>query len=387
MKIAILTLPLHDNYGGLLQAYALKEMLISMGHNVTIINRRSPNRRQPIIKVIGSALKQSIKYKKPMVRSPYKPSASQREEISRNTVEFRSIFLPELSEPITTQRNIKKLNRIKFDAYIVGSDQCWRPIYSPKVTNHFLDFLNKENKARRIAYAASFGVSNWTFSKRETKICKKLIKNFDSVSVREDSGKHLLNKYLNRTDAVHVLDPTMLLSKEDYLNKLPIKKSNQPISKNLKVYVLDKSDSKQHLIDHVEKELNLKQFEVMPKKRLGFSKVKNSNIEEFAYPSPLDWIKGFEKASFVITDSFHGTVFSIIFNIPFITIANEHRGLARFHSLLNKFNLMDRLVTNTDNVNYTALLNSNIDWEQVNKTLEVEKYKSLKFLKESLRTN
>lgn len=158
-KIAILTQPLHDNYGGLLQSYALKEMLSSFGHRVEIINRRKKKPSQ--IKILASTLKNKVTGRE--VRKK-KLSKQQKNIISENTLAFREKYIPDLSELIISSKKMKELNNKGFDAYVVGSDQCWRPRYSPCITNYFLDFAAHQKNIKRIAYAASFGTSEWEFT-------------------------------------------------------------------------------------------------------------------------------------------------------------------------------------------------------------------------------
>src|SRR5690554_6190219 len=191
MKIAVLTQPLHDNYGGLLQAYALKEVLQAMGNEVVIINRKSP---QPsMLKILLSRIKNSL-LGKPK-REKVFLTENQKMAISKHTNKFRKKYIPNLSELITNDDGMKSLNSLGFNAYVVGSDQCWRPKYSPKISNYFLDFLDTDLKTKRISYAASFGVSDWEFSEKDTKICKELMRKFDAISVRENSAIDLVDKY------------------------------------------------------------------------------------------------------------------------------------------------------------------------------------------------
>src|SRR5690554_3309721 len=139
MKIGILTQPLHDNYGGLLQAYALKEVLKELGNEVIIINRinKSPIWRKYASiaksKLIGRKLPPNILTKKSLVN-----------EVSIHTKKFREKYFPELSDEIIDQKGMERLNSMGFDAYVVGSDQCWRPRYSPSIRNYFLDFRSEE---------------------------------------------------------------------------------------------------------------------------------------------------------------------------------------------------------------------------------------------------
>ena len=380
MKIGILTQPLHDNYGGLLQAYALKETLKKLGHNVVIINRvRTPSKQW---RIIASKIKHTLKGSNlPKVQSL---TEAQKNIISEHTSAFREKYIPEQSHLITSNKGMEKLNEEGFDAFIVGSDQCWRPRYSPQIENFFLDFAESISNIKRITYAASFGTSNWEFTVKQTNTCKKLLGNFDAISVREKSGVKLVEQHLDRSDAIHVLDPTMLLNKEHYQHI--IAQENPKASKgNLKVYVLDKTTEKNAFISDVEQRLGMQKFEIMPKKRLQNNTVTNDTIIDFQYPSPVQWLKGFADAEFVITDSFHGTVYSILFNIPFISITNLHRGSARFESILGMFGLSHRLVTDINNKNIEELLNTDINWGNVNNILETEKAKSIHFLTSSLK--
>lgn len=379
MKIGILTQPLHDNYGGLLQAYALKEVLQSMGHEVIIINRRFE--KAPIWKVYLFIAKSLLKRRKLSPNIFLRQEL--RDQVSKETRQFREKYIPNLSELITDQNGMEELNSMGFDAYVVGSDQCWRPKYSPSIRNYFLDFAIKDNHVKRVSYAASFGVSHWEFTEEDTVACRELLQKFDTVSVREDSAIHLLDACLNRKDAHHLLDPTMLLTTEMYAVITKMGK-NRPSARNLMVYILDKLPKKQFLVHRIEEKLQLDAFEVFPAKRLNEEKVTEKNIADFIYPNPSEWLRGFQNAKFVVTDSFHGTVFSILYNIPFITIGNKDRGLPRLESLLNMFTLMDRLVLEIDEAKIDSLINKDIDWQRVNKKLEEERDKAKEFLTSSL---
>lgn len=373
-KIGVLTQPLHDNYGGLLQAYALKETLHKNGHEVFVVNRRSPQHSR--FKLILS------KFKKKLLGEKINPknylSDKERQIMSQHTLAFREKYIPHVTPSITDTDGLKKLNSsYGFDAYIVGSDQCWRPRYSPNITNYFLDFIKDQSGIKRISYAASFGVAHWEFNQQETAFCSELAALFDAISVREDSGIPLVKEHLNQ-DAIHVVDPTMLLQKEDYIKMVDDDKSVTPSPGDLNIYILDRTTEKQQAVENVAMKLGLKPFEILPKKRLGVDKL--DRIHDFVFPSPTQWIQGFRDARFVITDSFHGTVFSILFNIPFLVFTNVNRGASRFESLLRKFQLEDRLISDIRNFKFQDYENRTIDWNSVNQILEQEKRKSLNFL-------
>ncbi len=372
-KIGILTQPLHDNYGGLLQALALSKKLEELGHYPYIINRRSGHSNN--IRKFLSNIKRKITGSK-----RYIPTPSERAIISKHTIAFRNKYFPNLTPEILTNKKLQELNKQNFNAFVVGSDQCWRPRYSPNIFNFFLDFAKDQPNIKRIAYAASFGTAEWEFTPEQTAISKELVQKFDAVSVREDSAIELCIKHLNK-QAIHVLDPTMLWDKSFY-NNLVNSEDVDDNDGNFKAYVLDKNEEKSNTIKYLEETLSLKTFEVMPSKRL--STEKPDNLIDFQYPSPLQWLKGYQDAKFVVADSFHGIVFSILYNIPFLAIGNEKRGLARFTSLLKMFQLEERLIVNLSKENIDYVLNKEIDWQKVNNILEVKRKESIDFLANNL---
>lgn len=382
MKIAILTQPLLDNYGGLLQAYALKETLKTLGHNPIIVNRQHSS-VNPIRREL-SELKNKLLLR-PARLNRYL-NYNQKALISERTLSFRTKYIPELSELITTTKGMKSLLAQNIDAFIVGSDQCWRPRYSPCITNYFLDFIKEQKKIKRIAYAASFGTAEWEFNKQQTKECKDLLSLFDAISIREDDGVTLVKNYFGRNDAIHVLDPTMLLDIKIY-NTIIENEKKDKVKGNLKVYVLDKTPEKEIFIQQTASRLKLTPFEVMPELRLKRDIVSNENIKHFQYPCPSQWLKGFQDAEFVITDSFHGTVFSILYNKPFISLGNKNRGMSRFTSLLKMFNLENRLVLELDEKITSQLQYQEINWKDVNNTLKKERIKALNFLIKNLESS
>ena len=263
-----------------------------------------------------------------------------------------------------------------FDTYVVGSDQAWRPMYSPFLPNYFLDFT-KGKSCKRIGYAISFGVSDWEFTSKQTKICKYLVKQFDALSVREDSAVSLCKTHFD-VEAIHVLDSTMLLNKEDYI-KL-VEQAEEPVSSgSLMVYILDSTDEKTAILNQVAATLQLKPFEVMPADKL--SEKTMNNLSACIFPSVTQWLRGFMDAEYVVTDSFHGSVFAIIFNKPFITIGNKGRGLTRFNSLFRFFKLEDRLIFLKADLT-TEKIKSSIDFEYINKLRKVGVTNSLAFLEQ-----
>lgn len=372
MKIGILTQPLHNNYGGLLQNYALQFVLSELGHEVLTINIK--NKETTRFRKIASIIKRSLlKILDHKIAIRTWPTRKESKIISQNTHNFVKQNI-KTTTLIFNKVNKKILKKYLFDTFIVGSDQVWRPCYSPQQSTFFLDFLDHDTSVKKIAYAASFGVNEWEFADSETKIYGKLLKLFDAVSVREDTAVDLCKKYFN-VEATHLLDPTMLLNRNDYIS-LVEKKNLKKNPGSLFTYILDKSNEKDQIIENVARKYNLNVFTVMPK--MIFSESERKEIKDCVFPPVEEWIKGFMDAEFVVTDSFHGTVFSILFNKPFISIANKNRGLTRFTSLLKLFNLEDRLIFSLKEFNLKRI--NDINWEKTNTILMNERERSMQFL-------
>ena len=200
------------------------------------------------------------------------------------------------------------------------------------------------------------------------------------MSVREKSGLNLLRDFLNYNAGVHVLDPTMLLEKADY-EAIAIAELEPKSAGNLFYYILDKSPAKQQIISTVSLQTGLIPFTQMPKCG-GSRKNLTERIDDCVFPTVSAWLRAFMDAEMIITDSFHGCVFSIIFNKPFWVVGNPSRGMARFHSLLEMFGLEDRLITSG---NLPTDFFAPICWLDVNqKRYELQKY-SLDFLMNALK--
>lgn len=378
MKIGIITQPLHSNYGGLLQNYALQQVLKRMGHEVVTLDQSNvkSKRWRTYAACVKTFLLRSIGKGKSRTY-PFYISDSIRKQIRVHTDRFINKYI--FRSPVLNEKeDFKTFTEIAgIDTLIVGSDQVWRPRYNKDVLRSFLDFTEGMS-VNRIAYAASFGVDSWEFTQEHTMQAKELIKTFDAVSVREDSGIGLCKEYLG-CDAVHVLDPTMLLDKEDYI-KL-VEEEHEPVSKgDLFTYILDASPEKQSVIEEVATMLKLTPFTSMPQNKINRETVKQ--IETCIFPPVTQWLRSFMDAKFVICDSFHGAVFSIIFNKSFLVIGNKDRGMSRFDSLLKMFGLEDRMKGVDSSV--FSIVNVSINWEDVNRRRELMKEKSIDLITKAL---
>lgn len=319
MKVAIITMPLRHNYGGIIQNYALQQAVKNLGYDVETLevlpgtSSKSGKLKAALKKMFFYLVDDKGRFLHLFSR------LSSEQMLGKNTRGF-------IRRYIALNQKLYKPRETDYDVFIVGSDQVWRPMYSD-LNLTFLDFAKEWKAKKRIAYAASFGTDKWEYTEEQTKRCSELLSLFDAVSVREQSGIKLCQEYLN-VKAMHVLDPTLLHDKVFYetslgLNSIPCK------NKGLYYYFLDKNEKKEDLIKRVENGLHCGSYTVN-------SRVEDDKapITERIQPPIEEWLCGFRDADFVVTDSFHGTVFSMIFNKPFIVVGNGKRGMSRFESLL-----------------------------------------------------
>ena len=364
MKIGILTLPLHTNYGGILQAYALQTVLERMGHEVCLIEKKRKPFRLPLWKaplVYGKrVLKNLAGHPYPIF---YEQKVNREEPITRqNTDLFIKRYIKR-----RIVNDFSELKESDFDAIVVGSDQIWRPKYfNGNIEDAYLKFAEGWN-IKRIAYAASFGTDEWEYTAAQTKECARLLKQFDAVSVREASGVDLCRKHFG-VEARHVLDPTMLLSAEDYIRLFEAAGTPQSTGRLL-CYILDETPEKTAWINQIAKERNLVPFRINSK-----VEDRTAPIAERIQPPVEQWLRGFHDAEFVVTDSFHSIVFSLIFNRPFSLIRNKKRGLDRMVSLYKTYQMA---IPNTD-----FEIPKDINWLTINTIKSQLCISSLNFIKQ-----
>ena len=290
--------------------------------------------------------------------------------------DYNNKFL-NLSKEIYNKKELEELNN-NFDIFIVGSDQVWRTIWlKEKSLHYFFDFVNDNKK--KIAYAASFGVDFWEGDEKLTEKIKSLIKRFDSISVREESGIDICKDTFGIDNVVCVLDPTLMISKEDYQPILDDWKDKNHLKKKYIAHMLlddtkDLKDGSKKIADYLKAEINYikgKSIKILGKEITFYNKVSQ-------------WLTYLKDAELVITDSFHCTVFSLIFHKKFVVVANPVRGVARLETLLGKVGLKDRFFTNIEAVMKSGILDKDIDYNEVDEKLEVHRKYSMEFLKKAL---
>ena len=356
MRIGIVTQPLNGNFGGIMQNYALQTILKDLGHTpITLDFVQSVPIGLFILSLCKTVLKRLFLWRKVPFISRIKKRGDTKGNLFINENINKTDYL--------TRYSSKLIDQYSLEALVVGSDQVWRPSYNTFLYDMYLNFA-RDYDIKKFAFAASFGVSNKEYTEKEAKVCKELIRQFKGVSVREKSGKGLCKYYFD-VDAEWLLDPTFLLPKERYLdltsNILPDK------SDFIGAYILDSSQAKENIVDKLKQHTGLTKVKAISNAQVDIT------VEE--------WLAVFRDAKFIITDSFHGTVFSIIFQKPFIVIPNMERGLDRFKSLLEYFSL-ERALINDTNCEIPDL--SFYSWESVSEGILSNKVKVLDFLNQAL---
>ena len=371
-----------------MQCYALQTVLQRMGHEVVVLNRRGPKERLSLwlfllrcVSVIKCIIRRYILGQKQWaIITPwatwYVPDKRQRKTSAHR--KFLRQFIYEhfhQSSPLTSTDDMARwANTHPCDAFVVGSDQVWRGAYNADVTESFCSFLPDTDPRRRIVYAASFGTEYVDISPEKLPECRRLAQFFSAVSVREQSAIRLAKEALG-IEPQWVLDPTMLLTADDYRSLWQHEESQW---EGITTYVLDASEEKSQIQHDVSQTLSL------PVNALMLPPIDQDG--KLVDMIPVEgWLKAFAQASFVITDSFHGCVFSIIHRKPFIAIANRERGIDRFTSLLGHFGLMDRLIFSLEEYQQKrSSLLTPIDYVPIVQKHEEARTASLTFLREAL---
>ncbi len=262
-------------------------------------------------------------------------------------------------------------------SWIVVSYQVWRAPYARSLKTlpfFFLDFLSEDIRQRSISYAASFGTDEWEGTPEETNVCRKLLQQFKAVSVREHSGVKICREVLG-VEAVQMPDPTLLAELADYQSIIDSEKTHQRKEPYIAAYVLDESEKALAALWAVAGQQRLPVQHLMPHATAKHRR------DRFPMSVP-QWLCYIKECDMVVTDSFHGCVFSIIYNKPFVCLGNEGRGSARFDTLFQTFHLESRLATSPEHA--VAVAHEPIDWATVNAIHEHERARGQGFLRKHL---
>jgi hypothetical protein len=348
MKIGIITFHWAINYGAVIQAWALQKFLESAGHQVVIIDYE--HRSQPRFPLLTVLRKNKARRCREKLFKQF----------SRNMLRMTPRHY--------TPKSIDCMKNLGFDAYITGSDQIWNLEFLnlPKEGmsySYFLDFA--EENALKIAYAASLGNTGNKQLSSDTNIMG-LLEKFDAVSVREAHAVDIL-KQCGRNDTELVPDPTILLKKHDYLNICP-QNSNRRQSPYIFGYVLGEQQRCRKSLEKFSREYDLQAVNLHSD---NFSKdeLMSWNKIKLLCVSPDKWIKKIASAKAVITDSFHGTVISVILNRPFVVLGkmgNNAGQNERLSSFLKYIGLEERMIVEESIGRVPNILEQKIDWQAVN---------------------
>ena len=357
MRIALLNLPLDSNYGGNLQRYALMKVLSRMGHDVIHLNLHFIPHVSSIYKYKWFLCQMKKKLCKDHTVTLSWEKFIEQNDIFRCEVAkpFYDKYIPH-TEPITKIEALKKYSN--YDAYIVGSDQVWRPNMAKSygLKTYFFDYL-PSNNIKKIAYAVSMGVSEKEMNEKQIVTFRNLYNGFKAVSVRELISLKILDDYgwINPKAEI-ALDPTFLLDKSDYVQIINENETSS-IDGSLFCYILDPSSEKYAIIDVLAKEKSFKPFY-----QIGCSSSDSMSIPQ--------WLRSIKDAEYIVTDSYHGLVFSLIFNKPVKVLMNKRRGNARFESLQELLHF--------------DLYKDSFKWEAINDAIKKGQMESMTFLEKSL---
>lgn len=372
-RVVILTFPpnANPNYGGILQAWALAKSIEKLGYDVFVDGSVPGGQRASIIdfRRHGARLLLSTVLRKST--SPRVQRWRQRLSDERLTGFARRRMRLTLLRDRRGAVNHRALCDV--DAFVVGSDQIWRPDYVD-LEWYLLGFLPRESKARRVSYAASFGRASQSLGPEERSRSSKLVARFDAVSVRERSAVEVCQQ-LWEVSADWVLDPTLLLPEETYASLANIghgmKTRGKPV---LASYILDQSPEKNAATQSLSEKLDADVVDIKHTTSGLRSNSTRRTVEE--------WLAGIATADFIVTDSYHGCLFAITFHRPFLVIPNRQRGVDRFDSILGLLSLDSRSVSAQECVP-GRMLNA-IDWVSVDRTLASERERSLTYLGRAL---
>lgn len=385
-----MTLRLLVNYGGVLQNYALQTTLRKLGFEPVTVRSSLPMSLDTweLTQTKGNALKWlAVKlgmYRLLMLLGddfclPYRVAKWLRVKslilasMGRKTVKFihRHIKRSHCCGFPITESDVK---RIDAWAYVVGGDQVWRYQYSKDKRPFFCHFVSQEVRRRSISYAASFGSIEWEWPERMTTVCKELAQDFRAHSVREEEGIQLCEQHLG-VSAQWVPDPTLLLTKEEY-RTLVKPEDKIEVEPYVGYYILDMTPQKREYIEKVASRLHC---------RLVDCKYDEDENGKNSFRSVESWLYTIDKAKYLVTDSYHGLIFALIFNTDFSCILNAQRGASRFISICRKLDLHHHMVDALcPSLNQMVMMDEE-EWRRVNQTIALWREEGCSFLVKNLK--
>lgn len=355
-KVGIISRHAISNYGSLLQAYALESVIAKNEYSALTIHY-VPKCEKGIRLALSMADNQRQKYHgiKRVVFLLYQfPSVI---ILNYRFNKYRTKWL-HMTKECNDEKELRD-NCQKFDILCTGSDQVWNRISNGQLDPcYFLSFSSP--RQRCISYAASFGGKEILEGNKET--LKGLLNKYEIITVREKNGLEVLKAI--QCDGENVLDPTLLIEKKDWESKCKIEKRKKPY---ILIYQLKRNQEFDRIVNEIAKD---KSCDIIRVSTMFFQVFKAGKY--FFAPPPENVLGLIRNAKLVITDSFHATVFSLVFNTPFLEVL-PGRFNARNLSLLEMTDLRDRIV-NYDN--FRSVIQSAIDWDNVNNIISNQRARS-----------
>lgn len=353
-KIGIFTFHRAHNYGALLQAYALQKFLKN-SYEVCFID------------YYNTSVYNNYKVFKPLGRNVFKWPSRFYNNIVNYKVNFKKnqVFNNFIKTNFVLCKNSKKTYE-NLNVLITGSDQVWNPHITGGLTDEYTLNVGDSN-LKRISYAASVG--NINIVKENKNLYLKKIEKIDYISVRELDLKNILSSYIDGKDIANVLDPTFLLTSDEWEKIIGVKEKKQ--EKYILAYVVKPNDEYVKIVNELSKITGLKV--------ICFDNGTYENVLERSYfADPFDFINLIKNAQYVVTTSFHATVFSVIFNKNFWVVPHSATG-SRVTELLKKLNLSDRVVTDLSTFKNKDIKQS-INYQNTNSSIDIERKKSQEWL-------
>lgn len=372
-KIGIFTINDYNNYGNRLQNYATQEVLKSLGFSVeTVINSTQYNTRENSINKIEKLKELTIKdfFSKSLSKVWYKVNKEnihyKKAQRIKSFKNFTSSYISETDYSIA-ENNIPENLSNKYDYFVTGSDQVWNPVFR---YGSSVDFLTFAPKNKRIAYSPSFGIAEIPSNYIDD--YKVWLSEMHRLSVRENAGAKII-KDLTGRNATVLLDPTLMLTKEKWLS-ISKKASNKTEKEYLLTYFLGDIPKKiKRRISNIAADNNLQIINLADPKDV------NTYIT-----GPSEFIDYIHSASVFCTDSFHGVVFSVLMDTPFIIFdrkGNLPSMNSRIDTLLTTLKLQSRLAQNVE----TNKQIFEADYSHVASILKDERKKAIDYLKEAMQ--
>lgn len=350
MQVGIITFHRAVNYGAVLQAYALQRAVEKLGHEAEIIDYRCSKIEKDVSPMAGFAAGEAF------VSAAKKCVFRCRKNLAFH-IFFKKYVM--LSSRVDSQKDLSKLCK-KYDVVYTGSDQVWNIDCSGSDTAYFLDFIT--DKQKKNAYAASFGMDK--LARDDPFDYKTLLADFNNISVREKSAVSIVKETAGRDSDV-VLDPTLLLGKKEWekvVSKRPIK------DKFIFVY-------------YIRSPKNLLKYAKELSKKTGYRIIDaKSSFEFFKQCSPGDFLSWIYHSEYFVTNSFHGTVFSLIFHKKFAIELNNGKDINNRSKELLDLVGVDRDIDEMD----VAAIDNEIDYRSVDEAIRAEREKSLSFIKKTM---